>query len=169
MAESLMSEIHRLAWELRPSVLDDIGLEQALQRYAEEWSRNTGVPVDFHADGDLGTDRLPREFETILYRIAQEALTNVARHAQARRVSVLVERRPGFVLLIVEDDGRGFDAQGVSAAPASPDKLGVLGMQERVRLAGGTLSIESSPGAGAAVFARLPIEAVAEASAHCQS
>jgi signal transduction histidine kinase len=162
MAEGLMSDIHRLAWELRPSVLDDMGLDQALQRYTDEWSLNTGVPLDLHTGGDLGANRLPREFETILYRIAQEALTNVARHARAKRVSVLVERRPGFVLLIVEDDGRGFDAQGVSAAPAGPGKLGVLGMQERVRLAGGTLSIESTPGAGAAVFARLPLQPAAE-------
>ena len=162
LAENLMSDVHRLAWELRPSVLDDLGLDRALQRYTDEWARNTGVPVDLHTSRDLGTNRLPREFETILYRIAQEALTNVARHAQAKRVSVLVERRPGFALLIVEDDGRGFDAQGVGAAPAGPGKLGVLGMQERVRQAGGTLSIESAPGAGAAVFARLPLEPGAE-------
>ena len=139
MAEGLMRDIHRLAWELRPSVLDDLGLDRALQRYADEWSQNTGVPVDLHTGADLGTNRLPQEFETTLYRIAQEALTNVARHAQAKRVSVLLERRPGFVSLIVEDDGRGFDAQGVMGAPPSPDRLGLLGMQERVRLAGGTL------------------------------
>ena len=154
-----MSEIHRLAWELRPSVLDDMGLDQALQRYCQEWFQITGVPVDFHADGDLEINRLPREFESILYRVAQEALTNVARHARAKLVSVLIERRPGFVLLIVEDDGRGFEAQRVSEAPASPDKLGLLGMQERARLAGGSLSIESTPGTGTAVFARLPLQA----------
>jgi signal transduction histidine kinase len=159
MTEGLMSEIHRLAWELRPSVLDDMGLDQALQRYCQEWFQITGVPVDFHADGDLEINRLPREFESILYRVAQEALTNVARHARAKLVSVLIERRPGFVLLIVEDDGRGFEAQRVSEAPASPDKLGLLGMQERARLAGGSLSIESTPGTGTAVFARLPLQA----------
>jgi signal transduction histidine kinase len=162
LAEGLMRDIHRLAWELRPSVLDDLGLDLALQRAAEQWSRNTGVPVDLHTGAHLGTNRLPQELETTLYRIAQEALTNVARHAQANRVSLLLERRSGYVSLIVEDDGRGFDAQGAMGAPASPGRLGLLGMQERVRLAGGTLTIESSPGAGATVFARLPLEPRAE-------
>ncbi|MGD0815954.1 MAG: response regulator [Verrucomicrobiota bacterium] len=165
LVENLMSDVHRLAWKLRPSVLDDMGLDRALQRYTEEWTQTTGVPVDLHTSKDLESHRLPREFETILYRITQEALTNVARHAQAKRVSVLVERRPGFVLLIVEDDGQGFDAQSVGAAPAGPGKLGVLGMQERVRLAGGSLSIESTPGAGAAVFARLPLDAESKTAA----
>jgi len=162
LVEGLMRDIHRLAWELRPSVLDDLGLLLALRRFTDDWSQNTGVPVDLHTGGDLGTHRLPPELETTLYRIAQEALTNVARHAQAKRVSVLLERRPGYVSLIIEDDGRGFDAQGVIGAPAGPGKLGVLGMQERVRLAGGTFAIESAPGAGATVFARLPLEPRAE-------
>lgn len=157
-----MLNVHRLAWELRPQVLDDLGLNLALRRLADDWSQTTGVPVDLHTGDDLDTHRLPPEFETTLYRVAQEALTNVARHAKAKRVSVLLERRPGYVSLIVEDDGRGYDAQGVTSAPAGPGKLGLLGMQERVRLAGGTLAIESSPGAGATVFARLPLEPRAE-------
>ena len=99
LAEGLMRDIHRLAWELRPSVLDDLGLDLALQRAADQWSRNTGVPVDLHTGADSGTKRLPQELETTLYRIAQEALTNVARHAQAKRVSVLLERRSDYVSL----------------------------------------------------------------------
>ena len=162
LVEGLMLDVHRLAWELRPQVLDDLGLNLALRRLADDWSQTTGVPVDLHTGDDLDTHRLPPEFETTLYRVAQEALTNVARHAKAKRVSVLLERRPGYVSLIVEDDGRGYDAQGVTSAPAGPGKLGLLGMQERVRLAGGTLAIESSPGAGATVFARLPLEPRAE-------
>jgi len=165
LAEGLMRDIHRLAWELRPPVLDDLGLDRALRRYSDEWSQNAGVPVDFHTGGDLGTHRLPQEFETTLYRVAQEALTNVARHAQAKRVSVLLERRAGSVSLIVEDDGRGFDAQGVMGAPAGPGRLGLLGMEERVKLAGGTLTLESAPGGGATVFARLPLDAGAESRA----
>jgi signal transduction histidine kinase len=162
VADGLMRDIHRLAWELRPSVLDDLGLDLALRRFAGEWSRNTGVPVDLHTGGDLGTRRLPHEFETVLYRIAQEALANVARHARASRVSVLLERRPGFVSLIVEDDGRGFDAKGAMEAPAGAGRLGLLGMQERARLAGGSLTVESAPGGGATVFARLPLGPAAE-------
>jgi signal transduction histidine kinase len=157
MAEGLMHDIHRLAWELRPSVLDDMGLDRALKRFSEDWSQNTGVAVDFHTGGDLATRRLPHEFETVLYRIAQEALTNVARHAHASRVSVLLERRPGYASLIVEDDGRGFESEGTTESPAATGRLGLLGMQERARLAGGSLTVESAPGGGTTVFARLPI------------
>ncbi|MGA2244087.1 MAG: PAS domain S-box protein [Verrucomicrobiota bacterium] len=157
MAEGLIGHLHRLAWELRPSVLDDLGLELALQRYTDEWSQNTGIPVDLHIGANSVNHRLPHEFETVLYRITQEALTNVARHTQAHRVSVLLERRPGYVSLIVEDDGQGFDAQELLKAPASRHKLGLLGMQERAKLAGGTLTIESAAEVGTAVIARLPI------------
>ena len=164
LAGGLMRDIHRLAWELRPSVLDDLGLNLALQRYAAEWSQNTGVPVDLHTGEDLGAQRLPHEFETTLYRVVQEALTNVTRHAQAKRVSVLLERRPGYVSLIVEDDGRGFEAQTVMKVSAAQGRLGLLGMEERVRLAGGTLTVESSKGAGATVFVRLPLDSAVEGS-----
>jgi signal transduction histidine kinase len=155
LADGLMRDIHRLAWELHPAVLDDLGLEAALRRYTAEWSENNGVPVDFHSDG-VEARRLPLQLETTLYRITQEALTNVTRHANAKRVSVLLERRPGHVSLIVEDDGGGFDA--VSQASAAKGRLGLLGMRERVTLAGGTLEIESTPGAGTTVFVRVPLK-----------
>ena len=155
LAEGLMRDIHRLAWELRPSALDDLGLEMALRRYTVTWSESSAIPVDFHSDGLEGA-RLPPELETTLYRVAQEALTNVTRHAKARRVSLLLERRPGGVSLIIEDDGLGFDAEA-ALRPGSQDRLGLLGMRERVTLVGGSLTIESSPGAGATVFVRLPL------------
>jgi len=157
LADSLMQDIHRLAWELRPAALDDFGLDMALRRYASEWSEHNGVATDFHSQG-VETHRLPTEFETTLYRITQEALTNVLRHAKAQRVSVLLERRPDHVLLIVEDDGRGFDAQAVLKAPGAHGRLGLLGMQERVILVNGTFEIESAPGAGTTVFVRIPLE-----------
>jgi signal transduction histidine kinase len=156
VVDRLMRDIHRLAWELRPPVLDDLGLHLALQRYTTEWSQNSGVIVDFHANG-ADAQRLPAEFETALYRVAQEALTNVLRHAGADRVSVLFERRPGSVSLIIEDNGRGFETAGLTQTPNPQAKLGLLGMQERLTLAGGTLQIESSPGAGTTLFARLPL------------
>lgn len=156
LADGLLQDIHRLAWELRPSTLDDLGLNQALRRYTSTWSENTSVPVDFHGDG-LDSSRLPTELETTLYRVAQEALTNVARHAKAHRVSVLFERRPSQVSLIVEDDGRGFDAEAVLQAPDTQGKLGLLGMFERASLVGGSVEIESSPGHGTSVFVRLPL------------
>ena len=163
LADRLMRDIHRLAWELRPAALDDFGLEMALRRYADQWTALSGVPVDFHSRG-VTAQRLAAELETTLYRITREALTNVVRHAQAKRVSVLVERRADQVLLIVEDDGRGFDAAGLLRAPATQGKLGLLGIQERATLAGGSVEIESNPGAGTTVFVRLPLAFEPEAS-----
>jgi signal transduction histidine kinase len=156
LADSLMRDIHRLAWELRPATLDDFGLETALRRYADEWAALSRVPVDFHSQG-TSPRRLPPELETTLYRITREALTNVFRHAVARRVSVLLDRRADHVLLIVEDDGKGFNATALLQEPASGGKLGLVGMQERAALAGGSVEIESNPGAGTTVFARLPL------------
>jgi signal transduction histidine kinase len=157
LADSLMRDTHRLAWELRPAALDDFGLEMALRRHADEWAALSGVPVDFHCHGTTPR-RLAPALETTLYRITREALTNVFRHAGARRVSVLLERRADRVLLIVEDDGKGFDAAALLQAPASGSKLGLLGMQERAALAGGSVEIESNPGAGTTVFVRLPLQ-----------
>jgi signal transduction histidine kinase len=156
LADRLLQDIHRLAWELRPSALDDFGLEMALRRYADEWTALSGVAVDFVGEG-VSERRLAREVETTLYRVAREALTNVFRHAAAKRVSVLLQRRADHVSLIVEDDGCGFDAAARLGAAASQDKLGLLGMQERATLAGGSVEIESSAGAGTTVFVRLPL------------
>ena len=102
-------------------------------------------------------ERIRDETKGSLYRITREALTNVFRHARARRVSVLLERRADHVSLIVEDDGKGFDEAATLGASATQGKLGLLGMQERAILAGGTVVVESKPGAGTTVFARLPL------------
>ncbi len=156
LTDGLMRDIHRLAWELHPAVLDDLGLESALRRYTEDWSEASRVPVDMHVQGVEG-QRLPLELETTLFRVTQEALTNVARHANARRVSVLLERRPSLVSLILEDDGAGFDATDAFKTSGAGSKLGLLGMRERVALAGGILDLESRPGAGTTVFVRVPL------------
>ena len=156
LTDTLMRDIHRLAWELRPAVLDDFGLEMALRRYADEWAALSGVPVDFHSLG-MAARRLAPDLETTLYRITREALTNVFRHAKARRVSVLVERRARDVSLIVEDDGQGFEAAATLGASTTQGKLGLLGMQERATLAGGSLEIESNPGTGTTLIVRLPL------------
>jgi signal transduction histidine kinase len=152
----LVEEVHHLAWELRPAALDDLGLQAALHNYAEKWSERSGVAVDFHGGG-LERQRLPPEVETTIYRIVQEALTNVLKHAAARRVSVIVERRREHVLVIVEDDGRGFDVEAVAYAPAAARGLGLLGMRERIALVGGALDFDSAPGDGATVRARIPV------------
>lgn len=157
LSDDLMQHIHRLAWELRPAALDDFGLDMALRRFVSEWSEQSGVTVDFHSRG-AATRRLPAETETALYRVAQEALANVFRHAEARRVSVLLERRSGSVSLIVEDDGRGFDPAIIESASGTHGKLGLLGMRERVTLAGGTFDVESTLGSGTTIFVRIPLD-----------
>jgi two-component system, NarL family, sensor histidine kinase DevS len=149
IVETLQS-VRRLAVELRPSALDDFGLTPALERLAEAFGEQTGIAVDIQAS--LDTARLPEEVETALYRIVQEALTNVAKHAEATRVSVVVTRREDTVTAVVEDDGLGFGAGGGSGAG-----LGLIGMRERVGLLGGRLAIESTEGAGTTVVAEVPI------------
>lgn len=145
----LSREVHSLAVRLRPTSLDDIGLEAALEHLVVEWSPRTGVRADFYA---AGLERLPGEVETAVYRIVQEALTNVAKHADATVVSVVVTRPDGFVSVVVEDDGTGFDPNAVPKG-----RLGLMGMRERVELVGGEIDIGSNPGAGTTVAVRIPV------------
>lgn len=138
----------QLAFDLRPTVLDDIGLVPALQRLGEDLAARTGltIEVDTHVLG--GDERLAPELETVIYRVVQEALTNVVRHASAASASVTVSGRDGQVRVVIEDDGIGFD---VAHRPARAH-LGINGMYERVELVNGTLSITSSPAAGTLVL-----------------
>ena len=155
VAQRLDRDVEHLAWELRPTALDDLGLRAALANYAKDWSARVGVPVQIHTAGLLD-DRLPSEVETTLYRIAQEALTNIAKHAQASRVDVLLERRADAVVLAIEDNGIGFDCEAdAGAAPVAARSFGLLGMQERASLIGATLSVESAPGRGTTVLLRM--------------
>jgi PAS domain S-box-containing protein len=149
-------EVHNLALELRPTALDDLGLESAVANHAERWSERSGVEVDYHATG-LDGGRLPAPVETALYRVIQEALTNVLKHAQARRVSLVLQRAPGQAVAVVEDDGVGFDAESVTAPTRGGERLGLVGMRERLAVVGGTLTVESSPGRGTTVIARIPL------------
>jgi signal transduction histidine kinase len=154
IASSLMQHMHDLAWRLRPAVLDTFGLEPALRQHIEEWSERHEIPVDFISRGLSNDSRLAPAVETAFYRVTQEALTNVVRHAEATQVSVLLECRDGHVAVIIEDNGRGFEAD----AEESASRLGLLGMQERMELVRGTLTVESSPGSGTTVYARAPLE-----------
>jgi len=158
LTELMGKEIHQIALDLRPTALDDLGLRTALVNYAEAWSERSRVAVDFQSSG-LDGERLPAPLETALYRVLQEALTNVLKHSQAGRVSVVLHRTEGQVTLVVEDDGRGFDAEARPGATGGTGRLGLLGMQERLTLVGGTLTVESAPGGGASVFARVPLPA----------
>ena len=108
VAQQLDRDVDHLVWELRPTALDDLGLRAALANYIQDWSMRVSVPAELHTTG-LTTERLASEIETTLYRIAQEALNNIAKHARARHVEIILERRADQVSLIVEDDGVGFD------------------------------------------------------------
>jgi PAS domain S-box-containing protein len=151
ITEQLDKEVDFLAWELRPAALDDLGLRVSLENFVNEWSHHTGVAAEFHANG-LSKTRLPFEIETNLYRIGQEALNNVYKHAKAKNVSVLLEKRKDTVLLIVEDDGIGFNPKDKRNRAKG---IGLIGMSERAKICGGTLEIESSKGNGTTIFARV--------------
>jgi signal transduction histidine kinase len=143
-----LQDVRRLAVELRPKALDDFGLVSALERLVETFHEQTGIEVDL--EPRLGEERLPSDVETTLYRITQEALTNVVKHAQARHVSIVLTRRDGSVSAVIEDDGRGF------TAGSGGDGLGLLGMRERIALVGGRLEVESSPGSGTTLSIEVP-------------
>lgn len=150
-------DIDRLAHELRPAALDELGLEDALRDHAESWSRQTGLPVDIHTVGVAG-QRFDHLLETTVYRVVQESLTNIHKHAGASRVGLIVERRGGELRTIIEDDGRGFEPARCEAERRSGPggQLGLLGMAERAATAGGRLDIESSTGAGTTIYLTLP-------------
>jgi signal transduction histidine kinase len=147
---STLQDVRRLAVELRPSALDDFGLVPAVERLADTFREQSGLSVDLAAH--LGDERLSREAETTLYRVIQEALTNVTKHADASRVSILLQRKDRAVLAVVEDDGAGFEP-----AETRADALGLAGMRERVLLVGGRLLVESSPGGGTTLVAEVPV------------
>ena len=146
---STLQDVRRLAVELRPSALDDFGLVAALERLTGSFAEQTGIAVDFQTA--LAEERLPEEVETAIYRIVQESLTNVVKHARARRVSILLARKDGAVKAVVEDDGQGFDPAEQTGGS------GRVGMRERLALRGGRLAVESAPDRGTTVAAEVPL------------
>jgi signal transduction histidine kinase len=145
-----LQDVRRLAVQLRPKALDDFGLIAALERLAQTFSESSGIRVELVAR--IGEDRLPTEVETTVYRLVQEALTNVVKHAEATAVSILLVRRDGIVTAVVEDDGSGFDPEAARA-----DSLGLEGMRERVALHDGRLTLESAPGSGTTLRVEVPL------------
>jgi PAS domain S-box-containing protein len=148
--------VRHLALELRPPALEDLGLHAALSNYLERWSERYGITADLHSNGLLHR-RFPAYVETALYRVIQEALNNVLKHAQARHVSLVLEYRGGRLRAIIEDDGCGFNVDAALNTPVAERRLGLTGMRERVESAGGTLGIESSPGVGTTLAVRIPV------------
>jgi signal transduction histidine kinase len=155
VAAATLDEVRRLARGLRPMALDDLGLPAALERHVADFAQAHGLAVRLDTPG-LGESRLPEAVETGLYRIVQEALTNVGKHAAACNVRVVVERQPGGVQALVEDDGRGFDADP-RQPPGDGLHLGLSGMYERAALLGGTVGVSSRRGGGTRVVVRIPL------------
>jgi signal transduction histidine kinase len=155
LTRQLDQDLEQIIWRLRPTALDDLGLVAALENYVRQWAAKSGVACALHANGVEMAD-MTSEIETALYRIGQEALNNVAKHAQARNATVLLDRSAGRVSLIVEDDGIGFD---VAQQLGSRQRFGVTGMRERALLLGGEFDIESTSGKGTTVVARIPTTA----------
>jgi signal transduction histidine kinase len=145
-----LQDVRRLAVQLRPKALDDFGLVAALERLGQTFAESSGIRVQLEAR--IGDERLPTEVETTVYRIVQEALTNVVKHAEASEVSILLVRREGTLTAVVEDNGGGFDAEAVPT-----DSLGLEGMRERVTLHDGRLTIETAPGSGTTVRVEVPL------------
>jgi signal transduction histidine kinase len=150
LVRATLQDVRQLAVELRPKALDDFGLVAALERLAESFAEQTGISVAF--ESMLPSGRLAPEVETALYRIVQESLTNIVKHARADSVSIVLGRKADSVSVVVEDDGVGFDPDR-----AREDGLGLIGMRERVSLLGGRLAVESRPGAGTTFVAEVPV------------
>lgn len=159
LAEQTLQEVHDLSRALRPAALDDLGLVPALQKHCELFGERSGLDVRFSAVGLEPATRLAGEVEIALYRMVQEALTNALRHGQARQVQVLLERQPNRLLLVVEDDGKGFAAGHGQWRERLTDgqHFGLLGLEERATLLGGSFCLESMPGGGTQVFVEIPL------------
>ena len=158
LAEELDRNIDFLAWELRPATLDQFGLSDALRTLVREWSARFGIEVDYldsTLQALLGEPRLDRDIELNIYRIVQEALHNVHRHARATHVGVLIERRQEDLVVTVEDNGIGFDTERSTASSAT--QIGIIGMRERAALIDGEFRIESSPLEGTTIILRVPL------------
>ena len=156
-AAELGRELNRIAWELRPMALDDLGLHQAVAQYLEEWAERSRLNVDLEIE--LGDRRLPQPVETALFRVLQEAVGNVMKHSGADRVGVILQAADREVRLIVEDNGRGFDpVPGADGNAPGLQHLGLLGLRERIALVGGSLEVESSAQQGdTTVSVRIPL------------
>jgi PAS domain S-box-containing protein len=155
LVQHTLDGVHKLIFDLRPSMLDHLGLLPALRWYAETRLESRGTRVSVSETSEV--DRLPAEVETALFRIVQEAVTNIARHAAARNVHIEYGRDDGCVMMRVEDDGIGFDPSDLTLESNSMRGLGLLGVKERLELLGGDLEIQSEPGSGTCLIIRVPV------------
>ncbi len=154
LVEHSVNIVHRFARELRPTVLDDLGLIPALHTFMKGFRAETGIHVSLSAFAEV--EQVNGDKRTVLYRVAQEALTNVARHAEASQAEVTIQKLDGAICMKIKDNGKGFQEERVLRAKKSK-RLGLLGMRERLDMVGGTFTIESVPGKGTTVVAQIPL------------
>ena len=154
LVERSVAVVHRFARELRPTVLDDLGLIPALHAFMKTFKEETGIRVSLSTFAEV--ERVNGDKRTVLYRIAQEALTNVARHAQASQAQVKIQKRDGAICMKIKDNGKGFQEERVLHARKSK-RLGLLGMRERLEMIGGKFTITSAPGKGTTILAQIPV------------
>jgi signal transduction histidine kinase len=158
--QELLAELNRIIVDLRPSILDDLGLLHAIDWYAESRLKPLGFNVHVWTVGQ--ERRLSSEVETMVFRIAQEAITNVIRHASPKHVNIGLSYRQSHTMLIIEDDGVGFDLEEQINNGNGRDRFGLMGMQERALLIGGDLQIKTKPGAGTRIFLEIPENGVGQ-------
>lgn len=160
LAAQIGRDIHRTASDLRPTAIDDLGIFKAIEAYVVEWQERYGIRVDIQTFGR--DDALPADAAAVLYRLIQEGMTNILKHAGATKVSIVLEKKPEGLALVLEDNGIGFDPDGVGRIPSGIGRapgLGLSGMKERVALLGGTIAFESEPGRGCTIFIQIPLQA----------
>jgi two-component system, NarL family, sensor histidine kinase UhpB len=159
LAAQIGRDIHRTASDLRPTAIDDLGIFRAIEAYVAEWQERYGVRVDIQT---FGRDNpLPPDVAAVLYRLVQEGLTNVLKHAHASKISIVLEKKSEGLALVLEDDGVGFDPEKVERDGSGGGRasgLGLSGMKERVALLGGRIAVESAPGKGSTIFVQIPLE-----------
>jgi signal transduction histidine kinase len=156
LVEHSVNIVHRFARELRPTVLDDVGLIPALHSFMKDFTKRTGIHIHFTTFTFAKIKQLDGDKRTVLYRVAQEALTNVARHAHASRAEVGIQKLDGAIRMRIKDDGKGFQVERVLDAEKNK-RLGLLGMRERLEMVGGNINIESAPGEGTTIQAQVPL------------
>ena len=163
LAAQIGRDIHRTASDLRPTAIDDLGIFKAIEAYVAEWQERYGIRVDIQTFGR--DNSLPADVAAVLYRLVQEGLTNVLKHANASKVSIVLEKKSEGLALVLEDDGIGFDPENVGRIASGGGRtsgLGLSGMKERVALLGGTIAVESAPGKGSTIFVQIPLEALGD-------
>ena len=156
IVEALVARIRDLSLDLRPAMLDDWGLYAAVRWYAGRQAERAGITI--RVRGNVGDERLPSDVETTCFRVVQEAVTNALRHARATRLDIRLSRDPTHIGVEVVDDGAGFDVHDARHAANHGESLGLLGMEERVRLLGGEITLSSRPGAGTTITVSLPTD-----------